>query len=114
MIDLFKVVVFRSQPIQRYEMLIGHFPVQLFGDANGTDGFRVGGTLEVPGGTFYSFADFSHYGKDSVKLSEFLLEKGAIDMIVDRRNLRDEISALLDLLTSGQRPRAVRGEVVSS
>ena len=46
--------------------------------------------------------------------SEFLLEKGAIDMIVDRRNLRDEISALLDLLTSGQRPRAVRGEVVSS
>ena len=46
--------------------------------------------------------------------SEFLLEKGAIDMIVDRRQLRDEISALFDLLTSGQRPRAVRGEVVSS
>ncbi len=46
--------------------------------------------------------------------SEFLLEKGAIDMIVDRRKLREEISALLDLLTSGQRPRAVSGEVVSS
>jgi acetyl-CoA carboxylase carboxyl transferase subunit beta len=46
--------------------------------------------------------------------SEFLLEKGAIDMIVDRRELRDEIATLLALLTGGQRPRAVRGEVVSS
>lgn len=44
--------------------------------------------------------------------SEFLLEKGAIDMIVDRRNLRDQISALLGLLTSGRKPRAVSGEVV--
>jgi aspartate aminotransferase len=31
--------------------------------------------LEAPGGTFYSFPDFSHYGTDSVKLSDFLLEK---------------------------------------
>ena len=31
--------------------------------------------LEAPGGTFYSFPDFSHYEKDSVKLSRFLLEK---------------------------------------
>ncbi len=31
--------------------------------------------LEEPGGTFYSFPDFSHYGKDSVKLSKFLLDK---------------------------------------
>ena len=46
--------------------------------------------------------------------SEFLLEKGAIDMIVDRRKLRDEIGALLDLLSAGSRPRAVSGEVVSS
>ena len=46
--------------------------------------------------------------------SEFLLEKGAIDMIVDRRKLRDEISALLDLLTSGQRPKPVNGELVTS
>jgi acetyl-CoA carboxylase carboxyl transferase subunit beta len=45
--------------------------------------------------------------------SEFLLEKGAIDMILDRRQLRDEISALLDLLTSGRRPRPVSGEVVA-
>jgi len=45
--------------------------------------------------------------------SEFLLEKGAIDMIVDRRQMRDEIAALLALLTGGQRPRPVRGEVVS-
>jgi acetyl-CoA carboxylase carboxyl transferase subunit beta len=44
--------------------------------------------------------------------SEFLLEKGAIDMIVDRRNLRDQISSLLALLTSGRKPRPVSGEVV--
>jgi acetyl-CoA carboxylase carboxyl transferase subunit beta len=44
--------------------------------------------------------------------SEFLLQKGAIDMIVDRRKLRDEIAELLALLTSGARPRAVSGELV--
>lgn len=44
--------------------------------------------------------------------SEFLLEKGAIDMIVDRRKLRDELSALLALLMSGDRPIPVTGEVV--
>lgn len=32
--------------------------------------------------------------------SEFLLEKGAIDMIVDRRDLRDRIAELLDMLLS--------------
>ena len=31
--------------------------------------------------------------------SEFLLEKGAIDMVVDRRNLRNELAHLLALLT---------------
>ena len=31
--------------------------------------------------------------------SEFLLEHGAIDMIVDRRDMRDRIAALLALLT---------------
>ena len=31
--------------------------------------------------------------------SEFLLSNGDIDMIVDRRNMRDEISALLAILT---------------
>jgi acetyl-CoA carboxylase carboxyl transferase subunit beta len=46
--------------------------------------------------------------------SEFLLEKGAIDMIVDRRQLRDEISAMLQLLTGGKRPKSVSGEVVTS
>jgi acetyl-CoA carboxylase carboxyl transferase subunit beta len=30
--------------------------------------------------------------------AEFLLTKGAVDMIVDRRNLRDEIAQLLALL----------------
>jgi aspartate aminotransferase len=35
------------------------------------DGVRI----EEPGGTFYSFPDFSHYDKDSVRLSELLLEK---------------------------------------
>jgi acetyl-CoA carboxylase carboxyl transferase subunit beta len=44
--------------------------------------------------------------------SEFLLEKGAIDMIVDRRQLRDQIAGLLGLLTGGQRLRQVSGELV--
>lgn len=46
--------------------------------------------------------------------SEFLLQKGAIDMIVDRRKLRDQISGLLTLLMSGDRPRPVSGELVES
>src|SRR6201998_4681181 len=36
--------------------------------------------------------------------SEFLLEHGAIDMIVDRREMRDKLAALLALLT--REPRA--------
>jgi acetyl-CoA carboxylase carboxyl transferase subunit beta len=36
--------------------------------------------------------------------SEFLLEHGAIDMIVDRRDMRERISALLALLTRQPRP----------
>ena len=44
--------------------------------------------------------------------SEFLLQKGAIDMIVDRRNMRDELAALLALLSSGSMPRPVSGELL--
>ncbi len=44
--------------------------------------------------------------------SEFLLEKGAIDMIIDRRQLRDKIAAMLALMSGGKQPRAVSGEVV--
>ena len=36
--------------------------------------------------------------------AEFLLEKGAIDMIVDRRSLRDELARLLALLTRQPAP----------
>jgi acetyl-CoA carboxylase carboxyl transferase subunit beta len=42
---------------------------------------------------------------DGFQRAEFLLEKGALDMIVDRRNARDEIAALLAKLMS--RPEAV-------
>ena len=31
--------------------------------------------IDEPGGTFYSFPDFSHYSKDSVALSKLILEK---------------------------------------
>lgn len=41
---------------------------------------------------------------DGFQRSEFLLEHGAIDMIVDRRNLRDEMASLLRKLTN--RPSA--------
>jgi acetyl-CoA carboxylase carboxyl transferase subunit beta len=37
--------------------------------------------------------------------SEFLLEHGALDMIVDRRELRDRIGSMLRLLT-GKEPAA--------
>ncbi len=37
---------------------------------------------------------------DGFQRSEFLLEHGAIDMIVDRRNLRDEMANLLGKLTN--------------
>jgi len=39
--------------------------------------------------------------------SEFLLEHGAIDMIIDRRELRDKISSLLAMLTKQPAPQAV-------
>jgi acetyl-CoA carboxylase carboxyl transferase subunit beta len=44
--------------------------------------------------------------------SEFLLEKGAVDGIVDRRQLREKVAALLSLLMGGERPRPVEGEIV--
>ena len=36
--------------------------------------------------------------------SEFLMEKGALDMIVDRRHARDEIAALLAKLVDRPQP----------
>ena len=38
--------------------------------------------------------------------AEFLVEKGALDMIVDRRSLRDELARLLALLTRQPAPSA--------
>ena len=49
---------------------------------------------------------------EGFQLSEFLLQKGAIDMIVDRRHLRDEISSLVTLLCGGTQPKVVSGELV--
>ena len=34
--------------------------------------------------------------------SEFLLEHGAIDMIIDRREIRDEISSILAILMANR------------
>lgn len=39
---------------------------------------------------------------DGFQRSEFLVEKGAIDMIVDRRDLRGKISTLIGMLTNQQ------------
>jgi acetyl-CoA carboxylase carboxyl transferase subunit beta len=44
--------------------------------------------------------------------SEFLLQKGAIDMIVDRREMRSQVSALIELLVGGAQPRSVSGELL--
>jgi acetyl-CoA carboxylase carboxyl transferase subunit beta len=38
--------------------------------------------------------------------AEFLLEKGAIDMIVDRRQLRDKVARLATLLRREPAPEA--------
>jgi hypothetical protein len=35
-------------------------------------------------------------------------------MIVDRRQMREQISSLLGLLTSGDRPRPVSGEIITN
>src|SRR5437016_8354861 len=43
---------------------------------------------------------------DGFQRAEFLLEKGAIDMIVDRRELRDELPKLLTLLQRQPLPSA--------
>ena len=37
-------------------------------------------------------------GQDGSYLAEFLLKKGAIDLIVDRRDLRKKVGNLLSLL----------------
>ncbi|MEM7466018.1 MAG: acetyl-CoA carboxylase, carboxyltransferase subunit beta [Pseudomonadota bacterium] len=39
--------------------------------------------------------------------SEFLLEHGSIDMIIDRRQLRDRIAAILSVLLGGQQKESV-------
>ncbi|NOX43462.1 MAG: acetyl-CoA carboxylase carboxyltransferase subunit beta [Gammaproteobacteria bacterium] len=44
---------------------------------------------------------------DGFQRSEFLLEHGAIDMIVDRRDMRDKISRLLAILTKQSTPEVV-------
>ena len=36
---------------------------------------------------------------DGFQRAEFLLEHGAIDMIVDRRQMRDQLATLITLLT---------------
>jgi len=43
---------------------------------------------------------------DGFQRAEFLLEKGALDMIVDRRQLRDELAQILSLLTRQPAPAA--------
>ena len=42
--------------------------------------------------------------------SEFLLEHGALDMIVDRRKMRDEIAGLLAKLMKQPQPESTAGE----
>ena len=45
--------------------------------------------------------------------SEFLQEHGAIDMIIDRREMRDKISSILSLLMSGRSKASVSVESAS-
>jgi len=43
---------------------------------------------------------------DGFQRAEFLLEKGALDMIVDRRSMKDELARLLAMLTRQPAPSA--------
>lgn len=43
---------------------------------------------------------------DGFQRSEFLLEKGAVDMVVDRRQMRERLSQILSLLTRQPSPAA--------
>jgi len=45
--------------------------------------------------------------------SEFLREHGAIDMIVDRREMRDKVSSVLALLMAGRTKASVSAELTS-
>ena len=40
---------------------------------------------------------------DQFQTAEFLLEKGAIDMVVDRRNLKETLVRLLEYASRGER-----------
>ncbi len=44
--------------------------------------------------------------------SEFLLEKGAVDLILDRRELREKIAALLSLLQGGHAQPVISGDLL--
>jgi len=46
--------------------------------------------------------------------SEFLQEHGAIDMIIDRRNMRDKIAGILAILMAGKAAQSVPADVVES
>jgi acetyl-CoA carboxylase carboxyl transferase subunit beta len=46
--------------------------------------------------------------------SEFLLEHGAIDMIVDRRDMRDKIAGLLDVLMASQPHGVTRSQAAKA
>jgi len=39
--------------------------------------------------------------------SEFLVDHGAVDMIVDRRNMREELSGVLAMMTGQEKPKVV-------
>jgi acetyl-CoA carboxylase carboxyl transferase subunit beta len=43
---------------------------------------------------------------DGFQRAEFLIEKGALDMIIDRRQLRDELPRMLTMLTKQPSPAA--------
>ena len=46
--------------------------------------------------------------------SEFLLDKGAIDMIVDRRDMRDRITSLLNLMLPASVPAQASAETTDA
>jgi len=50
---------------------------------------------------------------DGFQRAEFLMEHGAIDMIVDRRQMRDQLATLITLLTKQPTVMAVEGSAAN-
>ena len=68
-----------------------------------------GVTIEKPGGTFYSFPDFSTYDKDSVALSKFILDKVQVTLY----SKQEDVDALTERARAEYKTRDERVDTMT-